>query len=73
MLPRAEIRGTLIFKWNENDVPVSQILALTPERPLFGNRCGKNAKSHWVVFLKPSLRNIAIRHGEDGSRQTRET
>lgn len=44
--------GTLIFKWNENDVPVSQILALTPERPLIGNRCGKNAKSHWIVFLK---------------------
>lgn len=44
--------GTLIFKWNENDVPVSQILALTPERPLIGNRCGKAAKSHWIVFLK---------------------
>jgi len=45
--------GTLIFKWNENDVPVSQILALTPEQPLFGNRCGKSAKSHWIVFTKP--------------------
>jgi SAM-dependent methyltransferase len=44
--------GTLIFKWNENDIPVSQILALTPERPLFGNRCGKRALSHWVVFQK---------------------
>lgn len=46
--------GVLVFKWNENDVPVSQILALTPEQPLFGNRCGKNAKSHWIIFLKPS-------------------
>lgn len=44
--------GTLIFKWNEHEVPVSQILSLTPERPLFGNRCGKAAKSHWIVFLK---------------------
>lgn len=44
--------GTLIFKWNENDVPVSQILALTPAKPLIGNRCGKNSKSHWIVFLK---------------------
>lgn len=51
--------GTLIFKWNENDIPVSQIMALTPERPLFGNRCGKNAKSHWVVFFKSDLANIA--------------
>ena len=48
--------GTLIFKWNENDVPVSQILALTPERPLFGNRCGKTAKSHWIVFTKPETK-----------------
>lgn len=44
--------GTLIFKWNENDVPVSQILVLTPAQPLFGNRCGRTAKSHWIVFLK---------------------
>lgn len=44
--------GTLIFKWNEHEVPVSHILALTPEQPLFGNRCGKTAKSHWIVFLK---------------------
>lgn len=44
--------GTLIFKWNERDVPVSQILALTPERPLFGNRCGKQGQSHWIVFMK---------------------
>lgn len=47
-----ETGGTLIFKWNETQIPVSQILALTPERPLFGNRCGKSAKSHWVVFIK---------------------
>lgn len=44
--------GTLIFKWNERDIPVSTILALTPERPLIGNRCGKRSMSHWIVFLK---------------------
>lgn len=44
--------GTLIFKWNEFEVPVSQILALTPARPLVGNRCGKQQKSHWIVFMK---------------------
>jgi len=44
--------GTLVFKWNEHEVTVSQILDLTPERPLFGNRCGKTAKSHWIVFIK---------------------
>jgi SAM-dependent methyltransferase len=44
--------GSLVFKWNEHEIPVSQILALTPEIPLVGNRCGKTAKSHWIVFLK---------------------
>ena len=44
--------GTLIFKWSENDIPVSQILALTPEKPIIGNRCGKAQKSHWLVFMK---------------------
>lgn len=44
--------GTLIFKWNEHEIPVAQIIALTPEKPLFGNRCGKTAKTHWLVFMK---------------------
>jgi hypothetical protein len=30
--------GTLIFKWNEHEIRVSEILALTNEKPLFGNR-----------------------------------
>lgn len=47
---RAE--GTLIFKWNEHEIAVSEILALTPEKPLVGQRCGKTAKTHWLVFLK---------------------
>jgi hypothetical protein len=45
--------AVLIFKWNELDVPVSQILKLTPIKPLLGNRSGKNSKSHWIIFMKP--------------------
>lgn len=45
--------GTLIFKWNETDFPVSQILALTSEKPLIGHRSGKHSKTHWLVFMKP--------------------
>ena len=44
--------GTLVFKWNENQIPVKDVLALTEAKPLFGNRCGKTAKSHWLVFMK---------------------
>lgn len=44
--------GVLVFKWNEHEIPVSQVLALTPVKPLFGNRCGRHAKSHWLVFMR---------------------
>lgn len=44
--------GTMIFKWNEHDVKVDEILALCDVKPLFGNRCGRLSKSHWIVFIK---------------------
>lgn len=44
--------GTLIFKWNEMEIPLREILSLTPEKPLFGHRTGKQAKTHWVAFIK---------------------
>jgi SAM-dependent methyltransferase len=44
--------GVLVFKWNEMHIPLKEILALTPMKPLFGNRGGKAAKTHWVVFMK---------------------
>ena len=47
--------GTLIFKWNEHEVPVSEILSLSTHQPLFGNRCGRTAKTHWVVFTKDGV------------------
>lgn len=45
--------GVLIFKWNETQIPVRDVLALTPERPLVGHiRTGKSADTHWITFLK---------------------
>lgn len=44
--------GVLIFKWNETQIPVSQILALTDEKPIIGQRTGKNDKTHWIIFVK---------------------
>lgn len=44
--------GFLIFKWNETDVPVKKILALTNEKPLFRNRSGKRSGTHWICFAK---------------------
>jgi SAM-dependent methyltransferase len=44
--------GTLIFKWCADEIPVSEILELTPHRPLFGHKSGKQQKTHWIAFLK---------------------
>jgi SAM-dependent methyltransferase len=44
--------GTLIFKWNEERVALSEILPLAPVRPLYGNRGGRTAKTHWIAFIK---------------------
>jgi hypothetical protein len=50
--------GTLIFKWCESDIPLSEVLALTPEKPLYGHRSGKKAQTHWVAFVKPNIPDI---------------
>lgn len=46
--------GTLIFKWAETQIRVSELLALTPVPPLFGHPTGRNGQTHWMVFLKPN-------------------
>ena len=44
--------GFLIFKWNETDIKVAEVLKLTPERPIFGHISGKRANTHWICFMK---------------------
>lgn len=44
--------GVLIFKWAETDIPVSQILALTDQKPLIGHKSGKQMGTHWITFIK---------------------
>lgn len=48
--------GVLIFKWNETDVRVSEILKLTPEKPIFGHKSGKRSNTHWICFMKMERR-----------------
>ncbi len=45
--------GVLVFKWNETQIKLSEVLALTPHQPLFGNTSGRKAGTHWLVFMKP--------------------
>jgi SAM-dependent methyltransferase len=44
--------GVLVFKWNETQVRLADVLALTPERPLFGHTSGRRGMTHWLVFMK---------------------
>lgn len=45
--------GVLIFKWGETEIPLGDVLRLTPEKPLFGHQSGAKSKTHWISFLKP--------------------
>ena len=44
-----KINGTLIFKWNEDQVKLADVIKAIGQKPLFGNR---RAKTHWMVFMK---------------------
>ena len=44
--------GVLVFKWNETQVALREVLALTPEKPLFGHTSGRKGQTHWLVFMK---------------------
>lgn len=44
--------GVLIFKWNEYQIPLSEVLKLVDQQPLFGHPSGKRQLTHWVCFMK---------------------
>jgi hypothetical protein len=41
--------GTLVFKWNEQQIKLAEILKNIDYKPIFGN---KRADTHWLVFMK---------------------
>jgi 23S rRNA G2069 N7-methylase RlmK/C1962 C5-methylase RlmI len=41
--------GVLVFKWNEEQISLKEILSAITYKPLFGD---KRAKTHWLVFMK---------------------
>lgn len=44
--------GTLIFKWNEYQIPTKEVIDAIGCEPLYGNRSGKQMKTHWMAFIK---------------------
>lgn len=45
--------GTLVFKWNETQIPTQEVISLAKGgKLLYGHRSGKAARTHWIVFIK---------------------
>jgi hypothetical protein len=47
-----EASGVLVFKWNETQIKLKEVLSLTDARPLFGQVSGRRGMTHWLVFMK---------------------
>lgn len=46
-----EPNGLLVFKWNENQIKLSDVLKLFNHKPLLGDQRGK---TRWIIFMKES-------------------
>jgi ubiquinone/menaquinone biosynthesis C-methylase UbiE len=44
--------GTLVFKWNESQIKLREVLDLFPIKPLYGHTSGRHGKTIWVCFMK---------------------
>ena len=44
-----ETDGLLVFKWNENQIKLSDVLKVFGKKPLLGDRRGK---ARWMIFIK---------------------
>lgn len=44
--------GTLIFKWNEIQIKLQDVLKLTNHKPIIGHRSGAKMRTHWILFIK---------------------
>nr|DAI59972.1 MAG TPA: hemK protein [Caudoviricetes sp.] len=41
--------GVLVFKWSTSDIPMEEVLKLSPYRPLLGDQRGH---TRWAIFIK---------------------
>lgn len=44
--------GVLVFKWNEDQVTVKEVLRAIDRQPLFGHTTGRSGKTMWMCFMK---------------------
>jgi SAM-dependent methyltransferase len=44
--------GTLVFKWNECQIPTNEVIRAIDHLPLYGHKSGKASRTHWLCFMK---------------------
>ena len=44
--------GTLVFKWNQNDIDFEEVFRVIGREPLYGHICGKSKNTIWAVYVK---------------------
>lgn len=44
--------GVLIFKWNESQIKLQDLLTVIQAKPLFGHTSGKGGLTIWMTFMK---------------------
>lgn len=44
--------GVLIFKWNEANATLKEVLKCFSQKPLFGHTTAKSGKTKWICFMK---------------------
>jgi hypothetical protein len=47
-----KVNGVLIFKWNEHDIKINDIIEAIGRKPLFGHTTRKNSETVWMCFMK---------------------
>ena len=45
--------GTIVFKWNEDQIKLSDLLSAIGRTPICGTRGGRLGKTIWMIFYKP--------------------
>jgi len=44
--------GILIFKWNDTQIKLAEVISLAPQKPLFGNRSKNKNSTFWLCYMK---------------------
>lgn len=66
------VNGTLVFKWYEYHIPLSELRKYFPCEPVIGNRKPTNSKTHWLLFYKPELNSGASDSAHTEQKENRE-